>query len=181
MQIRFVEGAALVYRCSRFVLERRRETDDRQANSQGYHSITPYLIVDGAAEAIRFYVKAFGATELFRLPMGARLGHAEIKIGDSHIMLSDEFPDMGALGAKSRGGPTSSLLIYSEDVDSAFARAVAAGCTAEREPEDQFWGDRMGSLLDPFGHRWSIATHKEEVAPDELQRRMEGYSSGEAA
>jgi PhnB protein len=145
---------------------------------EGYHSITPYLIVDGAAEAIRFYERAFGATEQFRLPMGDKLGHAEIRIGDSHIMLADEFPDFGRLGPKSRGGPTSSLLIYTEDVDSAFAQAIEAGCTAEQEPEDQFWGDRMGSLIDPFGHRWSIATHKGEVAPDELQRRMEEFSKG---
>jgi PhnB protein len=150
-----------------------------QAIPEGYHSVTPYLVVDGAAEAIRFYEKAFGASEIFRLPMGDRLGHAEIRIGDSIVMLSDEFPDMDALGPKSRGGPTSSLLFYSEDVDKAFARAIEAGCTAEREPEDQFWGDRMGSLRDPFGHRWSIATHKEDVAPDELKRRMEEYGAAQ--
>jgi PhnB protein len=151
-----------------------------KAIPEGYHSVTPYLIVDGAAEAIRFYEKAFGATEVFRLPMGDRLGHAEIKIGDSVVMLADEFEDMGALGPKSRGGPTSSLLIYTEDVDKAFAQAIDAGCTAEREPSDEFWGDRMGSLRDPFGHRWSIATHKEEVAPDELNRRMEEFSKGQS-
>lgn len=140
---------------------------------EGYHSVTPYLVVDGAQEAIRFYGEAFGATEELRLPMGDKIAHAEIRIGDSVVMLADEFPDMGHLSPKSRGGPTSSLLIYLEDVDAAFERAVSAGCTAERPPEDQFWGDRMGTLLDPFGHRWSVATHKEEVAPGEMQRRME--------
>lgn len=160
---------------------------------QGYHSITPYLVVDGAAEAIRFYEQAFGATELMRLPMpvpsgaaggaegGDKLGHAEIKIGDSIIMLADEFPDMGALGPNSRGGPTSSLLVYTADVDAVFTRAIDAGCTAEKEPEDQFWGDRMGTLRDPFGHRWSIATHTEDVSEDEMQRRMEQFSTGTQA
>jgi PhnB protein len=155
---------------------------------QGYHSITPYLVIDGAAEAIRFYGQAFGATELMRLPMpgpsggaagaggGDKLGHAEIKIGDSIIMLADEFPDMGIQGPNSRGGATSSLLLYTLDVDAAFKRAIEAGCTAEKEPEDQFWGDRMGTLRDPFGHRWSIATHVEDVSEDEIQRRMEEFS-----
>lgn len=147
---------------------------------EGYHSLTPYLVVDGAAEAIRFYEQAFGATELFRLPMGDKLGHAEIKIGDSVLMLADESPDMGHQGPKSRGGPTSSILFYTEDVDAAFERAVAAGCTSERPPEDQFWGDRMGTLLDPFGHRWSLATHTEDVPPDEMQRRMAEFSGGES-
>lgn len=143
---------------------------------EGYHSLTPYLVVDDAAKAIRFYEQAFGATELSRLPIGDKLGHAEIKIGDSILMLADEFPDMGHVGPKSRGGPTSSLMLYSEDVDAAFERAVAAGCTPEQPPEDQFWGDRMCSLLDPFGHRWSIATHTEEVPPDEMERRMAEFS-----
>jgi len=140
---------------------------------EGYHSVTPYLVVQGAAEAIRFYERAFGATEIFRLPMGDRIGHAEIRIGDSVVMLADEFPDMDHLGPKSRGGPTASFLIYCEDVDSAWRQAIGAGGTSEREPEDQFWGDRMGTLRDPFGHRWSLATHTEEVPPDELQRRMD--------
>lgn len=142
----------------------------------GYHSITPYLIVDNAAKAIDFYAEAFGARELFRLPMGDRIGHAEIRIGDSVVMLADEFPTMGHLGPNSRGGPTASLLFYTEDVDASFARAIEAGCTAEREPQDQFWGDRMGTLRDPFGHQWSLATHKEEVSPEEMQRRMQAFS-----
>ena len=147
-----------------------------KAIPEGYHNVTPYLIVDDAAEAIRFYEKALGATEIFRLPMGDRIGHAEIKIGDSIVMLSDEWPDMGKLGPKARGGATSSMMLYVEDVDAAYARATAAGATAERPPEDQFWGDRMGSLVDPFGHSWSLATHVEDVAEDEMQRRMEAFS-----
>ena len=147
-----------------------------KAIPEGYHNVTPYLIVDDAAEAIRFYERALGATEIFRLPMGDRIGHAEIKIGDSIVMLSDEWPDMGKLGPKARGGATSSMMVYVEDVDAAYARATAAGATAERPPEDQFWGDRMGSLVDPFGHSWSLATHVEDVAEDEMQRRMEAFS-----
>ena len=147
-----------------------------KAIPEGYHNVTPYLIVDDAAEAIRFYEKALGATEIFRLPMGDRIGHAEIKIGDSIVMLSDEWPDMGKLGPKARGGATSSMMLYVEDVDAAYARATAAGATAERPPEDQFWGDRMGSLIDPFGHSWSLATHVEDVPEDEMQRRMEAFS-----
>ena len=144
---------------------------------EGYHSVTPYLVVDGAESAIDFYRRAFGAVEHMRLPMGDRIGHAEIKIGDSYVMLADEFPDMGILGPKSRGGPTSSLMIYVEDVDAVFARAIAEGATEERAPEDQFWGDRMGTLVDPFGHRWSIATHKEDLSEEETQRRMEEWTA----
>ena len=141
---------------------------------EGYHSVTPYLIVAGADEAIRFYERAFGATEVLRMPMGdtGRLAHAEVRIGDSHVMLSDEWPDMGFLGPNARGGATASLMIYVEDVDAAFARAIGAGGTEERPPEDQFWGDRMGTLLDPFGHRWTLATHIEDVSEEEMQRRM---------
>jgi PhnB protein len=147
---------------------------------QGYHSVTPYLIVDGAEEAIRFYGEAFGAEEVLRMPMGDRIAHAEIKIGDSHVMISDEWPDMGLLGPKARGGATASLMIYLEDVDAAWERALSAGCTAERPPEDQFWGDRMGTLVDPFGHRWSLATHIEDVSDDEMQRRMSAAFGSEA-
>jgi len=140
---------------------------------EGYHSVTPYLIVDGAAEAIRFYAQAFGATEVLRMPMGEdKLAHAEIRIGDSFVMLADEFPDMGLLGPNKRGGATASLLIYVEDVDAAYRRALDVGAAEERPPADQFWGDRMGTLRDPFGHRWSLATHVEDVAGDEMERRM---------
>ena len=143
---------------------------------EGYHSVTPYLIVDDAKAAIDFYTRAFGATEKFRLPMGDRIGHAEIKIGDSFIMLADEFPDMGHLGPKARGGTTVSLMVYVEDVDRAFRQAIEAGGKEERPVENQFWGDRMGTLTDPFGHKWSLATTVEEVSEAELQQRMKAFS-----
>lgn len=147
-----------------------------KAIPEGYHSVTPYLVIDGAEEAIRFYTQALGATEVMRLPMGDKIGHAEIRIGDSHIMLSDEWPDMDIRGPKSRGGATSSLMIYVEDADAAFARAVAAGATVERPVADQFYGDRNGGIVDPFGHRWTISTHVEDVSEEEMQRRMEAFS-----
>jgi len=146
------------------------------AKPEGYHSVTPYLIVDGAEEAIRFYEQAFGATELMRLPMGDKFGHAELKIGDSVIMLSDEWPDDGKLGPKSRGGATAGLMVYLEDVDAAFERALAAGATVERPVEDQFYGDRSGNVIDPFGHSWTLSTHVEDIAEEELQRRMADYA-----
>jgi len=147
-----------------------------KAKPEGYHSVTPYLTVDGAEEAIRFYTEAFGATEILRLPMGGKIGHAEIRIGDSVVMLADEWPDYGKLGPKSRGGATSGLMIYLEDVDVAFERAVAAGGTVERPVEDQFYGDRSGTITDPFGHSWTLSTHVEDIAEDELQRRMAEFS-----
>jgi PhnB protein len=143
---------------------------------EGYHSVTPYLIIDGAAEAIRFYEEAFGATEMLRMPMGEKIGHAEIRIGDSFIMLSDEWPEHGKLGPKKRGGSTCMLMIYLDDVDSAFERAVSAGAAVERPVEDQFYGDRSGTVMDPFGHSWTLATHVEDVPKDEMQRRMEAMS-----
>ena len=146
---------------------------------EGYHSVTPYLIVDGASAAIDFYKKAFGAEEKFRMPMGERIGHAELLIGDSHIMLADEFPDMGHLGPKNRGGTTVSLMVYVDDVDRAFPKAIEAGAKQVRPLENQFWGDRMGTLEDPFGHVWSLATHVEEVAPDEMERRMAQFGKGQ--
>jgi PhnB protein len=147
-----------------------------KAIPDGYHSVTPYLIVDGAAEAIRWYGEAFGATEMLRLPMGDKIGHAEIRIGDSFVMLSDEWPDYGKLGPKSRGGATSSLMIYLEDVDVAFERAIAAGATVERPVENQFYGDRSGSIVDPFGHGWTLSTHVEDLSEEEIQRRMAEWS-----
>ncbi|HEU5285818.1 MAG TPA: VOC family protein [Sphingomicrobium sp.] len=143
---------------------------------EGYHSVTPYLIVDDAKAAIDFYGRAFGAEEKFRLPMGDRIGHAELQIGDSVVMLADEFPDMGHLGPKSRGGPTCSLMHYVPDVDFAFRKAIDAGATEKRPVEDQFWGDRMGTLSDPFGHQWSLATHVREVPPEEMKQRMDEFS-----
>ena len=144
---------------------------------EGYHSVNPYLIVDDAAKAIDFYKKAFGAEEKYRLPMGDRIGHAEIKIGDSFVMLADEFPDMGHLSPKSRGGPTSSIVLYVDDVDTAFPKALQAGATQDRAIEDQFWGDRMGSLTDPFGHKWSLATHTEDVPESELDARFQEWQA----
>lgn len=142
----------------------------------GYHTVTPYLVVDDASAAIAFYTRAFGAQELFRLPMGAKIGHAEIRIGDSAVMLSDEWPDMQALGPKARGGATASFLIYCEDVDAAFARATGAGATSDKPPENQFWGDRMATVVDPFGHKWMLATHVEDVTPEDMRKHMESWS-----
>ena len=144
---------------------------------EGYHSVTPYILVDNAARAIDFYGAAFGATELFRLPMADKIGHAEIMIGDSHVMLSDEWPDMNLRGPKARGGPTASMMIYVDDVDASFARAVKAGATVEKNLENQFWGDRTGTVVDPFGHRWTLATHVEDVPPDEMKKRMDAFSA----
>ena len=139
---------------------------------EGYHSVTPYLVVDGAPAAIDWYESALGAVEIMRMPMGDRIGHAEIRIGDSVVMLSDEWPDMNLLGPKARGGVTASLMIYVPDVDAAFAQAIQAGATQERAVADQFYGDRSGTLVDPFGHRWMISTHIEDVTPEAMQDRM---------
>jgi PhnB protein len=139
----------------------------------GYHSVTPYLIIKGAAEAIDFYKKVLGATELFRLPMpGGVIGHAELKIGDSVIMLADEFPDMGAISPQTLGGTPISLMIYVPNVDEVFAGAIAAGGKEIKAVQNQFYGDRSGVFEDPFGHKWSIATHVEDVSHEEVQRRM---------
>jgi PhnB protein len=139
---------------------------------EGYRSVNVILTVDDAAAAIDFYKDAFGAEEISRLPMGDKIGHAELKIGDTQIMLNDEFPDHDNLGPKARGGASVGLIIYTDDVDSAFKRAIDAGGTEKMAVENQFWGDRMGSLTDPFGHKWSIATQVEDVAPEEFEERM---------
>jgi uncharacterized glyoxalase superfamily protein PhnB len=140
---------------------------------EGYRTITPYLVVNGAGEAIDFYVKAFGAVEVIRMPgPGGTVMHGEVRIGDSMLMLSDEFPDWGALGPVSRGGATASIMLYVDDCDAAFRRAVDAGCVAKMPPTDEFWGDRFAKVTDPFGHEWAIATHVEDVTPEEMQRRM---------
>ena len=143
----------------------------------GYHSVTPYLIVDDAEAALKFYREALGAEETVRLPMGGKIGHAEIRIGNSMVMLSDEWPDMGALGPKTRGGATSSFVLYVEDADKAFDRAVKAGAKVDKPVENQFWGDRMGSVTDPFGHKWSFGSHVEDVSPEELKKRMDAWAS----
>ena len=145
-----------------------------QAIPEGYYSLTPYLVIKGAAEAIEFYTKVFGATEILRMPgPGGRIMHAEVKIGNSVLMLSDENPERGYLSPASRGGATSSTMFYTDDVDATFKKAVAAGAKAQTEPADMFWGDRMANLTDPFGHSWAIATHKEDVSPDEMEKRMQ--------
>ncbi len=138
----------------------------------GYHTATPYLIVNDAAQAIEFYKEAFGATELLRMakPDG-KIGHAEIRIGDSTIMLADEFPEMGARSPQSFGGSPVSIFLYVENVDAVFAQTVAAGAVVQRPVADQFYGDRMGGVKDPFGHAWYIATHVEDVSPEEMRKR----------
>ena len=139
---------------------------------EGYHSVTPYLVLDDATRALEFYKKAFGAVEVLRMPApGGKIGHAEIKIGDSHVMLADESPEMGHRSARSFGGSPISLMVYVPDVDAQVAQAVAAGGKLVRPVADQFYGDRVGGVADPFGHRWFIATHKEDLSNEELQRR----------
>jgi PhnB protein len=146
---------------------------------EGYHTVTPYLIVRNAARAIEFYKKAFGATELMRMaePSG-RIGHAEIRIGDSPIMLADEVPEMGFRSPESLGGSPVSILLYVEDVDAVFSQAVAAGAKVQRPVADQFYGDRTGGVTDPFGHIWYIATHKEDVSPEEMRKRAAAAGRG---
>lgn len=142
----------------------------------GYHGATPYLSVRGASSAIEFYKKAFGATESARLadPSG-KIGHAEIRIGDALIMLADEFPEMGVRSPQALGGSPVSIHLYVEDVDALVNQAVAAGATVLDPVDDKFYGDRAGRLADPFGHVWNIATHKEDVSPDEVQRRFAAF------
>jgi PhnB protein len=140
----------------------------------GYATATPYLIVDGAARALEFYRKAFGAEELMRFDApGGKVGHAEFRIGNSRLMLADEYPDMGFRGPRALGGTPVSMMLYVDDVDLAARRAVEAGAKVVRPIADQFYGDRSGTLVDPFGHVWTIATHKEDVPIDELKRRAE--------
>ncbi len=140
----------------------------------GYPRLTPYLIVDGAAAAIDFYTQVFGATERVRMPApGGKLGHAELEVGDSLIMLADEFPEMGQTSPRTVGGTPVTISLYVEDVDAVFDTAVAAGATPLQPPQDQFYGDRSGQFEDPFGHRWNIATHVEDVPPEEMMRRAE--------
>jgi len=139
---------------------------------EGYHSITPYLIVKDGVRAIEFYERAFGARELFRMmrPDG-RVGHAELEIGDSRVMLADEHPEIGARGPQSIGGSPVTIHLYVEDVDATVARALAAGATLKRPVADRFYGDRSGGVTDPFGHLWFVATHKEDLSAEELDRR----------
>ena len=146
---------------------------------EGYHTATPYLIIKNAAKAIEFYKEAFRAKEMMRMSQpDGRIGHAEIKIGDSPIMLADEFPEMGARSPQSLGGSPVSILLYVEDVDAFAKQAVAAGTKVIRPVKDQFYGDRSGSFEDPFGHQWHIATHVEDVAPEEMHKRAAAAGRG---
>jgi len=147
----------------------------------GYHSVTPYLIVNDGARAIDFYKQAFGATELFRMagPDG-KIGHAEIMIGNSYVMLADEHPEMNARSPQSIGGSPVSLMLYVEDVDATVGRAVEAGAKLTRPVADQFYGDRTGSVEDPFGHAWYVATRVEDVSPEELEKRAAAAHQGGA-
>ena len=145
----------------------------------GYPRITTYLCVDGAAEAIEFYTAVLGFTERHRMTFDGRIGHCELLLGDSMIMLSDEYPEMGGVGPKTLGGTPMSMNVYVEDSDATFAAAVAAGATALRPVEDQFYGDRSGQFEDPWGHRWGVATHIEDVDDEEMDRRAAAMMSGD--
>ena len=139
----------------------------------GYNSVTPYLIVRGAAEAIDFYHRAFGATEIMRLGApGEKIGHAELQFGDSRIMLADEHPEMNALAPQAPGSSGVGICFYVANVDEVVQQAIDAGATVERPLADQFYGDRSATLVDPFGHQWTVATHIEDVTPEEIDRRM---------
>jgi len=147
----------------------------------GYHSVTPYLSIRGAADAIAFYKKAFGATELYRLEMpGGKIGHAELQLGDSRIMLADEAPDVpgAATSPRSLGGTSFGLLIYLENVDARFKQAVEAGAIVKRPVQNQFYGDRSGTVEDPFGHIWTLSTHVEDVSAEQMKERLASMPNG---
>ena len=153
-----------------------------QAIPAGYAGVTAYLIIRGAARALEYYKKAFGATEIMRFPgPGDTIAHAEIRIGDGVVMLADETPDMGYRSPPSIGGTPVSLLFYVADVDARFAQAIKAGGKVQRAVQDQFYGDRSGTLEDPFGHIWTIATHVEDVSMEEMNKRMAAMSSGQSS
>ena len=145
----------------------------------GYPQVTPYLCVDGAEAAIEFYENVLGARERMRMPApGGKVGHAELELGESIIMLADEHPDMGVLSPRTVGGTPVTISVYVDDVDAVFDAAVAAGASSVRPVENQFYGDRSGQFEDPFGHRWSVATHVEDVPPDEMEKRMSEAMGG---
>ena len=144
---------------------------------EGYHAVTPYLIIKDAAKAIEFYKNVFGATEVFRMDgPGGKVGHAELQIGDSRIMLADEHPEMGYRSATTIGASPISLYVYLPDCDDVVKRAVAAGADLKKPVQDQFYGDRSGTIHDPFGHVWTVATHVEDVSKEELEERMKKLS-----
>ena len=146
---------------------------------EGYHTATPYLIFRDCAKAIDFYKQAFGATELFRMPTPeGRIGHAEIRIGDSPIMMADEYPDMGYRSPEGYGGSPVSIMLYLEDSDASFGQAIAAGAEEVKPVQDQFYGDRSGTVKDPFGYTWTVATHVEDVPPEEIDRRFKASMEG---
>ena len=153
-----------------------------KAIPDGFHTLTPHLVVKGASDAIEFYKKAFGAQEIGRMaaPDGKTIMHAQIKIGNSIVFLVDEFPQMGCKGPLSIGGTAVTLHLYVEDVDAAFNRAVAAGAQVTMPVADAFWGDRYGRLADPFGHHWSLATHKEDLTPAQISERAKTACGGAA-
>ncbi|MET3131232.1 PhnB protein [Oxalobacteraceae bacterium GrIS 1.11] len=152
-----------------------------KAIPEGMHSLTPHLVCAGAADAIGFYKQAFGAVEMGRMPgPDGKLMHAQIRIGDSALMLIDEFPQWGSVGPKTLNGTPVTIHLYIDDVDSVFAQAVAAGATVKMPLQDMFWGDRYGVLVDPFGHHWSLATHVRDVTPEQMQEAMQNAGSGTA-
>lgn len=149
-----------------------------QAKPEGYHSVTPYLVCKDAAKALDFYKTAFGATELMRMPgPDGSIMHAEFKIGDSPVMLGEESPEWEAHSPLSLGGSPVGLCIYVENCDAVFDRAVAAGATVKRAVQNQFYGDRSGTVTDPFGHQWTISTHKEDIPPEQMMQRFEAWMS----
>ena len=145
---------------------------------EGYHTVTPYLTVKDGARAIEFYKNAFGAKEIFKMagPDG-KIGHAELQIGDSRIMLGSESPQMGTHSPETLKGSPVGIFLYLEDVDASFKRALGAGAKEKQPPTDMFWGDRYGKLTDPFGHEWHLATHKEDVSPEEMEKRVKAASA----
>ncbi len=151
-------------------------TKAKNAIPQGYHTVTPYLVCKGAAKAIDWYKKVLNAQETMRMPgPNGQVMHAELRIGDSVVMLADEFPEMGARSPQSLGGTPIGMMVYVEHCDSVFGRAVEAGAKVERPLQDQFYGDRSGTIVDPFGHKWTIGTHIEDLTPEEMERRSKEF------
>jgi PhnB protein len=165
-----------------FETRKRKMSNPVKPIPEGSHALTPHLVVKGASQAIEFYKKAFGAEEIMRMPGpdGKSIIHAQLKIGDSQLFLVDEFPEMGGLGPLSIGGTPVTIHLFVEDVDTVFNRAVAAGAQVNMPLENAFWGDRYGRITDPFGHSWSLATHKEDLTPEEISKRAQAGCAGSA-